>query len=360
MSNNWVEVWAEDISKTGFTVCGKLHNNGSTYDYNPNSGNFRLYVDGSEIYRTTRSFNGSDVTWSSYYNAGESSSSRSYTITAWWDSSGFGYVDNNEASTTVTLSASQYSAKAPTSVSAICSGTIATVSWSHDGSESAYPLSGFSVSKDDFNTSTVVSSSARSATFSGLDINKAYSFKVRANGSAGNSSQVSSNTVYTTPKAPTIDNVYIMALSDSAYNCVVNITNIAVSPSGKIDLQYSKDKSTWYGPGGSTSTVYSLNGTNQAAINNASNTKLDDTLKNILKTKRTQELNGQNQTPLYFRARVYNSDNSVCSAWSTASATADVTSIAKMFVRLPENSSLKNVYFRVSDATTQPNIYFRK
>lgn len=356
---NKINVWAENISKTGFTVVGQYINNGATYDYS--GSRFTLSVNGTDIYDQKRTWGTSDsFTFSAYYNAGESSSSRTYTIKAWWDSSGFGYVDNNEASTTVTISASQYSAKAPTSVTASCSGTTATVSWSHGGSETAYPLSGFSVSKDGFTTSTTVGSSSRSTTFSGLDVNKAYTFEVRANGSVGNSNRINSNTVYTSPNTPTISSTHIMALSDTAYNCSVSMANDAISPSGKIDLQYSKDKSTWYGPNGSTSAVYSLNGVSQGEINDASATKLDDTLKNIFKSKRTQELSNQTQTALYFRGRAYNSGNSTPSSWSAASATANVTSIAKMFIRIPEKSSLKNVYFRVSDASKRPTISFRK
>lgn len=358
---NWVEVWAEDVSKTGFTVVGRFHNNGQTHDPTPNEGNFRLYVDGTEIHRQTTAFsNGQNITWSKYYNAGESASSRSYTIKAWWDSSGFGWVSNNEASTTVTVSASQYSAKAPTSVVATCSGTTATVTWSHGGSESAYPLSNFSVSKDGFATSTTVDASSRSTTFSGLDLNTAYTFEVCANGSAGNSSRVSSNTVYTTPEAPTNVTGTIMALPDTAYNCVIKCENSAVSPSGKLDIQYSTNKSTWYGPNGSASTAYSLNGVQFCEINDASATALDATLKNIFKSKRTQVLNSQAQAPLYFRVRVYNSDNTTASSWSKPSTTVQMNLIAKMYVRIPDDKkTFKNLYFYTPDATKTPKVYFK-
>lgn len=363
---NRLNVWAENVSKTGFTVVGQFINNGTTYDNSTEGTRFTLWVrdpDGAQrnIYDRALNFNkGQSFTYSASWNVSASASSRTYTIGAWWDSSVYADVENSEASTTVTISASQYSAKAPTDVKATCSDTKATITWKHDGSETAYPCSGFSISKDGFNTSTSVGVETKTIEFSGLDANKSYTFEVRANGSAGNSNRVSSNTVYTSPNAPTVSSTYIMALSDTAYNCSVDLTNNAISPSGKIDLQYSRDKSTWYGPNGSTSSVYSLNGTISTEINDASATKLDDTLKNILKSKRNQELNNQSQTSLYFRGRAYNSGNSTPSNWSTASATTNVTSIAKMFVRLPEKSSLKNIYFRVSDASKRPTISFRK
>ena len=353
---NWVEVWAEDVSSTGFTVCGKFHNNGQTHDPTPNSGNFRLYVDGSEIYRQTTAFsNGQDVTWSKYYNAGDSASSRSYTLKAWWDSSGFGWVSNNEASTTITISASQYSAKAPSNVQAECKGTTALVQWAHGGSESAYPLSNFSVSKDRFATSITVDASKRSAKFTDLDINTAYTFEVRANGSAGNSSRVSSNVIYTTPAAPTNVTASIMALSDTDYDCSIKFENTAISPSENIFIQYSTNKTTWYGQDGQ-GTVYTLKGVQSCKIDK---NVAGDALVQIFSTKRTQAINGQTQTPLYFRVCVTNTGNVTKSAWSEASSLVNVSLLTRMYVRVPDDKTLKNLYFYTPDATKTPKVYFK-
>lgn len=359
---NWVEVWAEDISKTGFTVIGRFHNNGYTWDAS-NGLDFSLWVDSEKIYTHTEYIyqsNCKNVTISKWYDCGASSSDRSFTIWMQWDDHGeFNYVDSWQASTTVYISASVYSAKAPTNVTATVTGTTATVTWAHGGNESSYPLRDFSVSKDGFVTSTSVSAGARSTTFTDLDLNKAYTFEVRANGNAGNSSRVSSNTVYTQPEAPTNVTASILSLSDTAYNCSIKFDNTAISPTNNIDVQYSTNGETWYGPNGSTSAVYSLNGVQSCEINDASVTVLDTTLKNIFKKMRTQAVNGQAQSQLYFKVRVYNSGNTTHSDWAKTNATTKVSLITKMYVRIPDGQKLKNVYFYTSDSTKKPKVSFK-
>ena len=359
---NWVEVWAEDISKTGFTVVGRFHNNGSTWDASDGLV-FSLWV-GSKKIHTHREYiyqsNCKNVTISKWYDCGTSSSDRSFTIWMQWDDHGeFNYVDSWQAKTTVYVSASEYPAKAPTSVTATASGTEVTVTWAHGGSESSYQLSGFSISKDGFATKTDVGAGARSTTFTGLDLNKAYTFEVRANGSVGNSNRVSSNTVYTQPEAPTNVTASILALSDTAYNCSIKFDNTAISPTNKIDVQYSTNGTTWYGPNGSTSAVYSLDGVQSCEINDASATVLDTTLKNIFKKMRTQAVNGQTQSQLYFKVRVYNSGNTTHSDWNKTNAITKVNLIAKMYVRVPDGQKLKNVYFYTPDSTKKPKVSFK-
>ena len=92
---NSISVWARDVSNTGFTVVGKFNNNGYTYEYA--GSRFTLSIDGvGNIYDRNLTFaKGQSFEFSAYYNAGVSASARTYTIHAWWDSSGFGYVDNN-------------------------------------------------------------------------------------------------------------------------------------------------------------------------------------------------------------------------------------------------------------------------
>ena len=358
---NWVEVWAEDVSKTGFTVVGRFHNNGSTWDAGDGL-DFSLWVGSEKIY-THKEYiyqsNCKNVTISKWYDCGASSSDRSFTIWMQWDDHGeFNYVDSWQAKTTVYVSASVYSAKAPTNVTATATGTTATVTWAHDGNSSTYPLSNFSISKDGFATKTDVGASVRSTTFTDLDLNKAYTFEVRANGSAGNSSQVSSNTVYTQPEAPTNVTANILSLSDTAYNCSIKFDNTAISPTNKIDVQYSTNGTTWYGPNGSTSAVYSLNGVQSCEINDASATVLDTTLKNIFKKMRTQAINGQAQPQLYFQVRVYNTGNTTHSDWAKTNTTK-VNLIAKVYVRIPDEQKLKNVYFYTPDSTKKPKVSFK-
>lgn len=365
---NWVEVWAEDVSKTGFTVVGRFHNNGYTWDASDGL-DFSLWVGSEKIY-THKEYiyqsNCKNVTISKWYDCGESSSSRSFTIWMQWDDHGeFNYVDSWQASTTVTVSPSVYSAKAPTNVTAAIdtknnNGITVNITWAHDGNSSTYPLSGFSVSKDGFATSLEVGPSARSATISNLDLNKAYTFEVRANGSVGNSSRVSSNVVYTKPEAPTNVTASILSLSDTAYNCSIKLDNTAINPTDKIDVQYSTTSATWYGPNGSTSAVYSLNGVQSCEINDASVTVLDTTLKNIFKKMREQAVNGQAQSSLYFRVRAYNSGNPIPGPWSEgSSSSAKVNLITKMYVRIPDGQKLKNVYFYTPDSAKKPKISFK-
>lgn len=102
MALPYVSVSASANNSTIY-VTGHFHNNGSTYD---NSGcRFTLSIDGiGDIYSQNHTFNGNSFDFSASRGVGTSYNNRTYTVHAWWDSSGFSH-GTNYATTTVTVPA---------------------------------------------------------------------------------------------------------------------------------------------------------------------------------------------------------------------------------------------------------------
>ena len=73
---------------------------------------------------------------------------------------------------------------------------------------------------------------------------------------------------------------------------------------------------------------------------------------------RTQAINGQAQPQLYFKVRVYNTGNTTHSDWAKTNTTK-VSLIAKVYVRIPDEQKLKNVYFYTPDSTKKPKVSFK-
>lgn len=84
-------------------VTGHFHNNGSTW---ASSGTrFTLGIDGiGNIYDRKHTFNGNSFDFSAQRGVGTSYDNRTYTVHAWWDSSGFSH-GTDYATTTVTVPA---------------------------------------------------------------------------------------------------------------------------------------------------------------------------------------------------------------------------------------------------------------
>lgn len=102
MALPYVSVSASANNSTIY-VTGHFHNNGYTYD---NSGSsFTLSIDGiGNIYDQRRTFNGNSFDFSASRGVGTSYNNRTYTVHAWWDSSGFSH-GTDYATTTVTVPA---------------------------------------------------------------------------------------------------------------------------------------------------------------------------------------------------------------------------------------------------------------
>ena len=85
-------------------VTGHFYNNGSTWQGSPGC-RFTLSIDGiGNIYSQNHTFNGNSFDFSASRGVGTSYNNRTYTVHAWWDSSGFSH-GTDYATTTVTVPA---------------------------------------------------------------------------------------------------------------------------------------------------------------------------------------------------------------------------------------------------------------
>lgn len=85
-------------------VTGHFYNNGSTWQGSPGC-RFTLGIDGiGNIYDQRWTFNGNSFDFSASRGVGTSYNNRTYTVHAWWDSSGFSH-GTDYATTTVTVPA---------------------------------------------------------------------------------------------------------------------------------------------------------------------------------------------------------------------------------------------------------------
>lgn len=85
-------------------VTGHFYNNGSTWQGSPGC-RFTLSIDGiGDIYDKRWTFNGNSFDFSASRGVGTSYNNRTYTVHAWWDSSGFSH-GTDYATTTVTVPA---------------------------------------------------------------------------------------------------------------------------------------------------------------------------------------------------------------------------------------------------------------
>lgn len=85
-------------------VTGHFYNNGSTWQGSPGC-RFTLSIDGiGNIYDQRHTFSGNSFNFSASRGVGTSYNNRTYTVHAWWDSSGFSH-GTDYATTTVTVPA---------------------------------------------------------------------------------------------------------------------------------------------------------------------------------------------------------------------------------------------------------------
>lgn len=103
MALSYVGVSASANNSTIY-VTGHFYNNGSTWQGSPGC-RFTLSIDGiGDIYDQRWTFNGNSFDFSASRGVGTSYNNRTYTVHAWWDSSGFLH-GTDYATTTVTVPA---------------------------------------------------------------------------------------------------------------------------------------------------------------------------------------------------------------------------------------------------------------
>lgn len=328
---NSMSVWASDVTKSSFIVHGRLNNNGYTYSYA--GSRFTLSVNGSDIYDQKLTFSkGQNIEFSAGYNCGASSSARTFTIKSWWDSSGFGYVDSNSATATVTVGASVSVPPAVTNVKLTRnSDTQLTGNWANNGSGTSavtqnltdfYKETG-SVGGGTW-TNQVGGTGIRTSQAFTSQANGKFQFRVSSGNSAGNSATQYSNIVYTTPATPTISSaVGLIYPSAGSLNFSVD-TSAANYPSGKINWQYSTN-------GGSSWSATQTSNGSVVSISSA-----ESTYNSFI-------MGLKSNSNCYVRAQCYNADNTLASGWSAAKK-IEVKTQPIAYVNLPSGATLKGIY----------------
>ena len=329
---NSMSVWASDVTNSSFIVHGRLNNNGYTYNYA--GSRFTLSVNGSDIYDQKLTFSkGQNIEFSAGYNCGTSSSARTFTIKSWWDSSGFGYVDSNSATATVTVGASVSVPPAVTNVKLIRnSDTQLTGSWTNNSSGTSavtqnltdfYKETGSGGGGGTW-TNQVGGAGTRTSQAFTSPANGKFQFRVSSGNSAGNSATQYSNIVYTTPATPTISSaVGLIYPSAGSLNFSVD-TSAANYPSGKINWQYSTNGgSSWSATQTSSSPVVSVS-------------SAESTYNSFI-------MGLKSNSNCYVRAQCYNADNTLASGWSAAKK-IEVKTQPICYVNLPAGATLKGIY----------------
>lgn len=219
MSNCSIEVYAESITTTSVRIVGHLKNNGATWGSN---NDVNVSLNGDTRWMKV-DINYSDVWWYYDYSVGLYTSDTTLSMSAYFNTDGFSYFDNDTAYGTVTIpAATTYNAPAePTNVKVTPIGTSSLqFSWSHVGTIDSGTiqrnLQGFKYSKDGTNWSTLTGTTNKtySVNFSGLDLNKKYTFYVKAYGKNGESISVSASGV-TAPKKPAIKQANVSKVDNS-------------------------------------------------------------------------------------------------------------------------------------------------
>lgn len=307
-------------------VTGTFTNNGYTYS-NVNE-TFWTECNGTRQYMYRTIPRGASFSWTHSYNVGNSTSVRSYAVSAGGPS--WSNFDNSSASTTVSVPATPPSVTTPpvvTNQKAVLSGSTVTISWTNNGSGTSNPTGNYvDVRVDDGDWENILKTKATSTTYS-VSANHKYEFRVNSYNSAGSSTHQSTNTIYTAPVTPTVVNpVGVIFPSAGSFNLSVNNTN-TLYPSEEIEWQYSTDGgSSWSTTQTASSDVISV-GSSDSSLNSF-----------IMGLK--------NNNNCYVRARVYNYDKSIASDWSAA-AHIKVTLQPICLVNVPDGATIKAIYINM-------------
>lgn len=304
-------------------VTGTFTNNGATWSNETET--FWTECNGQKqyMYRTIPS--GASFSWTHSYNVGNSTSDRTYSVSAGGPS--WSNFDNSSASTTVHIPKTPPSVTTPpvvTNQKAVLSGSTITISWTNNGSGTSTPISNYvDVKIDNNDWKNILNKKATSVTYS-VSPNHRYQFRVNSYNDAGQSAHQTTNIIYTEPSAPSIVNAnatILPTVGNISFTIDNNSTNY---PSKKNEWQYSTDK------GSSWSAVQINEGTfvNQSSSNQSLNSFI---------------MGLKHNSNVRVRARTYNADNSRTSTWSTAAA---ISTYAQpiAYINIPAGAKIKAVY----------------
>lgn len=215
------------------------------------------------------------------------------------------------------------------------SDTQLKATWTNNGSGTSAPSANFLDISANGDTSwpNKLNALATSYTWDGTAANGQYQVRVNSYNSAGQNEHVYSNFVYTTPANISISNGTAMS-NPNGYTLLFNINRSAIKyPSDKIDFQYSTDNTNWKGPNGGANTFYSL--TSNSDSISISGTTIDVQLKTALDGLKTGG-------SVYIRARAYNKDNSLYSAYSSSNKLI-LSQQSLIYIWVPDNTNIANV-----------------
>lgn len=304
-------------------VTGTFTNNGATWSNETET--FWTECNGQKqyMYRTIPS--GASFSWTHSYNVGNSTSDRTYSVSAGGPS--WSNFDNSSASTTVHIPKTPPSVTTPpvvTNQKAVLSGSTITISWTNNGSGTSTPISNYvDVKIDNNDWKNILNKKATSVTYS-VSPNHRYQFRVNSYNDAGQSAHQTTNIIYTEPSAPSIVNANATILPTVGNICFTIDNNSTNYPSKKNEWQYSTDK------GSSWSAVQINEGTyvNQSSSNQSLNSFI---------------MGLKHNSNARVRARTYNADNSRTSTWSTAAA---ISTYAQpiAYINIPAGAKIKAVY----------------
>lgn len=304
-------------------VTGTFTNNG--YTYSNMTETFWTECNGTRQYMYRTIPQGASFSWTHSYNVGNSTSVRSYTVSAGGPS--WSNFDNSSASTTVSVPATPPSVTTPpvvTNQKAVLSGSTVTISWTNNGSGTSNPTGNYvDVKIDDGDWKNILNTKATSTTYS-VSANHRYQFRINSYNSAGQSAHQTTNIIYTEPSAPSIVNAnatILPTVGNIGFTIDNNSTNY---PSEKNEWQYSTDK------GSSWSAVQTNEGT--SVNQSSSNQSLNSFIMGLKYNSNAR-----------VRARTYNADNSRASTWSSAAA---ISTYAQpiAYVNIPAGAKIKAIY----------------
>lgn len=304
-------------------VTGTFTNNG--YTYSNFNETFWTECNGTRQYMYRTIPYGASFSWTHSYNVGNSTSVRSYAVSAGGPS--WSNFDNSQASTTVSVPATPPSVTTPpvvTNQKAVLSGSTVTISWTNNGSGTSTPTGNrVDVRVDGSDWKNILNTKATSTTYN-VSANHKYEFRVNSYNSAGQSAHQSTNTIYTAPAAPTVVNP-VGVIFPSAGNFNFSVDNSStLYPSDKVEWQYSTNG------GSSWSSTQTANG-NVISVS-SSNSTLNSFIMGL-----------KNNNNCYVRARIYNYNNSIASNWSTA-VKIKVALQPICYVNIPDGAKIKAVY----------------
>lgn len=305
------------------TVTGTFSNNG--YTFGNETETFWTECNGQRQYMYRTIPYGASFSWTHSYNVGNSTSVRTFPVSAGGPS--WANFDNSSASGSVSVPATPPSVTVPpvvTNQKAVLSGSLVTISWTNNGSGTGTPTSNYvDVKVDEDGWKNILNQKATSTTYT-VEANHKYQFRVNSLNSAGQSAYQSTNTIYTAPVTPSVVNPSAVILpSAGSFDFTINKASTKY-PSGKVEWQYSTNGgSSWSATQTATGSVISVS---------SSDTSFNSFIMGM-----------KNNSNCCVRVRIYNYDNSIVSNWSTAvNIAVHLQPIG--LVNIPAGAKIKAIY----------------